>query len=307
VAADPAEGGNVWGGGTFTYLEEAGVHAEPATGWNFNHWLADGSIVSYDTAYTIIVNRDLDLTASFSMKEVLNVSISHEGPDEICQGDTVFLQALATGGDPPYSFSWSSDPPGVSGSSDEIMDQPMQATKYYVRVSDLNATEKTDSVSIDVLSSPPANIVGKGNPPYMLICIDSGYTYQWFMNGNALIGEVKQFYYPGEQGLEAGEYYALVTNDNGCRAKSNEFVQGTKSDFFIYPNPNEGTFNVSIHLAGSLITGELLISDMTGNRISRVTVMGRQGTYHLNLIPKGVFIAELRTGGQRIIKKLIVY
>ena len=141
----------------------------------------------------------------------------------------------------------------------------------------------------------------------MLICIDSGYSYQWYFNQTILSGEEKQFYYPGEQGLEAGTYHAIVSNEIGCSTKSNEFVSEKQLDFNIYPNPNEGSFNVVTNLIGPYNTAELIITDMTGKIIEEVRVGGDIRSYRLSIKQKGIFIAELRTEGQRIMKKLIIY
>ncbi len=80
VTANPAIGGTVSGGGSFTIGSNATVTAVPAAGYTFTNWTENGNIVSSSTSYSFIVNQDRNLVANFeqssSLEETLNNSIT---------------------------------------------------------------------------------------------------------------------------------------------------------------------------------------------------------------------------------------
>ena len=66
VAANPAEGGTVSGGGEFDYGSQVTVTATPAFGFAFTDWEEDGETVSTDLSYTFMVTGDRTLVANFT-------------------------------------------------------------------------------------------------------------------------------------------------------------------------------------------------------------------------------------------------
>lgn len=104
----------------------------------------------------------------------------------ICQGEEIRLFALASGGSGNYSYSWSSNPPGASGSGYILVQQPETNTAYTVTVDDgENTIEK--SVFVSVQESPTANAgedmqVTYGETAILLGEVSGGsgnYSYQW--------------------------------------------------------------------------------------------------------------------------------
>ena len=65
VTANPEEGGEVTGGGTFIYGETCTVIATPNDGYSFRYWTDNGEVVSTDAAYTFTVTGDT-LVANFA-------------------------------------------------------------------------------------------------------------------------------------------------------------------------------------------------------------------------------------------------
>ena len=57
-------------------------------------------------------------------------------PNPVCTGDPVQLFADAQGSTGPFTFSWTSDPPGFTSSLQNPTDTPMVTTTYYVHVTD---------------------------------------------------------------------------------------------------------------------------------------------------------------------------
>ena len=62
--------------------------------------------------------------------------IASASSDTICQGDTVFLHAVASGGSGSYSYSWSSNPAGFNAAVANTFAVPSVSTTYTVVVND---------------------------------------------------------------------------------------------------------------------------------------------------------------------------
>ena len=68
ATADPAEGGTVTGGGSYTYGQTCTLTATSATGYKFVKWTENGTQVSTSANYTFTVTGDRTLVAQFQLK-----------------------------------------------------------------------------------------------------------------------------------------------------------------------------------------------------------------------------------------------
>jgi len=66
VAAKPANGGTVIGGGTYQQGQTCTVRATPATGFTFDSWKENDVVVSTETNYTFTVTSNRNLVAQFN-------------------------------------------------------------------------------------------------------------------------------------------------------------------------------------------------------------------------------------------------
>ncbi|GAB1419663.1 hypothetical protein MASR2M12_24280 [Bacteroidales bacterium] len=77
VAANPADGGTVSGGGTYAHGSNVTVNAVPASGWEFANWKnASGTVVSTSAAYSFTATQNLALTANFNLVYVATFPFS---------------------------------------------------------------------------------------------------------------------------------------------------------------------------------------------------------------------------------------
>ena len=67
VAANPAAGGTVSGGGTFYQGDNCTVTATPASSYMFTNWTEGSTVVSTNATYTFNVTSDRTLTANFNL------------------------------------------------------------------------------------------------------------------------------------------------------------------------------------------------------------------------------------------------
>ncbi|GEM_PF-2445995 len=119
VYADPEEGGEVEGTGTYEYGEEVTVTATANEGYYFVNWTEDGDEVSTDEEYTFEVENDRELVANFESREYeveLTASPEEggnvEGAGTYEEGEEVTVTAVSNLG---YLFvNWTEDGDEIS-------------------------------------------------------------------------------------------------------------------------------------------------------------------------------------------------
>ncbi|MBU1011234.1 MAG: gliding motility-associated C-terminal domain-containing protein [Bacteroidetes bacterium] len=108
-------------------------------------------------------------TGCWSLKDTVMVRVT-DGPlvvhlqssaAAVCPDEQVSLLALTSGGTGNYTYTWSSIPPGLSGSGAEITTTPLANTSYVVRVQDGIQTV-FDTVSVQVNQLPLQQLVSGG-------------------------------------------------------------------------------------------------------------------------------------------------
>ncbi|MBK7871705.1 MAG: gliding motility-associated C-terminal domain-containing protein [Saprospiraceae bacterium] len=209
---------NVQGGTEpYTYVWDNGLPNAPmhtvtptqTTTYNVTVTDVNGCSNTNLTPITIIVNPLPEVEASAS-------------DSTICEGESVTLNAAATGAT-PFTFAWSN---GVNGESQSV--NPTQRTTYVVTVTDGNGCMNADSVTINVNPRPEASILSdKGS-----ICLgDSAtittsatdgtppYTFNW---DNGITG-TPQVVRP----TETTTYSVTVTDANMCMDTASVIVTVT--------------------------------------------------------------------------------
>ena len=78
ASASPNEGGTVSGGGTYTHGASCTLTATPNSGYTFNNWTKNGTVVSTNASYTFTVTADGAYVANFSeTPTILQVSAEY--------------------------------------------------------------------------------------------------------------------------------------------------------------------------------------------------------------------------------------
>jgi len=141
---------------------------------------------------TPVHQRNATLTVLASL--ALSVSVSAT-PASVCNGSSTQLQAFATGGQAPYTYSWSSNPAGFTSTLANPTASPTANTWYICTVHDNVNAVKKDSVYVTILAPPaaPGTITGNVNPcmgateTYSVAPVSGASTYTWTVPSGAVI------------------------------------------------------------------------------------------------------------------------
>ena len=162
--------------------------------------------------------------------------------------------------------------------------------------------------SITVLAVPVASITQSGNT---LNAFPAGMSYQWY-NPNVIPGATNQFYNPPVSGV----YCVMVSDNYGCydtACSEFHFADGiaelSSSDWNIYPNPNDGSFTLSIDAnKGGAV--EMKIINTLGEEIDKRMFDLRSGAHQFYIsnknISAGIYSIQLTTPGGVNEKRMIV-
>jgi hypothetical protein len=137
-------------------------------------------------------------------KRILTVKVTNQAvpvvvisatPDSICQGATVQLNAAASGGTPPYTYAWTSNPAGFTSTLPNPTVTPNITTRYKVTVNDNGGQSVKDSVLVTVLTVPPSPLAIFGltsvckhtSSTYNIAEVTGATSYSWTVPSDATI------------------------------------------------------------------------------------------------------------------------
>ncbi len=191
VTANPAIGGNVSGGGSFTEGESCTVTATPATGYSFANWTENGTVVSSNASYTFTVNANRNLVANFTINTyTINVTANPAIGGNVSGGGTFNYGESCTVTATPatgYSFTnWTENGTVVSSSANYTF--TVNANRNLV------ANFSINTYTINVTANPAigGNVSGGGSFNYGESCTvtatpATGYSFtNWTENGTVV-------------------------------------------------------------------------------------------------------------------------
>lgn len=249
------------------------------------------------------------------------LSVTAEVTDPlICGGGSTQLHALPSGGNPEYTYSWTSTPPGFTSTESDPVITPSVSSTYRVIVNDgFNETESTVSVVVsqlpmvslgsDVTVCPLDSVILKANNPGMSFYWSNGSIADSIVVGTTGIG------------FDLKTIWVEVENEDGCVGTDTvriffDFAQCSgigENDknmrLFVYPNPTNGKTN--IEWEGIYGNVELKISDLNGNEILSRAIQAEpagtyKGTFNIDGNPKGIYLLRLLSEDNVVIRKILL-
>ncbi len=282
------------GTGPYTYLWKPGG----ATG------SVDSNLVANTYTLNITDNNGCAGFAAITITQPTKIKDSIP-KTSVCIGDSVTLFDYSSGGFNPYTYLWS-----TGGTYNFISIAPVNTSKFILAVTDSTGCLTKDSSIIKVNPLPSLILILQSNDT---ICNGAG-VITIFMNpkGGILSGDAVhgKYFYPDSAKTGAFNfiYYSYI-DSNGCSASVTDSIYvesctgipllaGVAGDWLIYPNPNNGNFNIK---SGSINgTISLEIDNVLGQKIydSHFFVSGNSFSKKIDLStqPNGVYICQVMNG-----------
>lgn len=156
-------------------------------------------------------------------------------PNPVCTGGVVQLNADAQGTTGPYTFAWSSVPPGFTSNLQNPTDTPLVNTTYYTTVTDNLGNIIQDDILVELIDPPTASAGDDMNlcygHPYTLQGQAGNYNgIQWHTFGDGTFDDaslLQAVYTPGPADLVAGDalLQILVTGIPPCNIPASDMIK----------------------------------------------------------------------------------
>ncbi|MDD3878237.1 MAG: hypothetical protein PHT69_16580, partial [Bacteroidales bacterium] len=151
------------------------------------------------TTFTLTVTDSLGCPGHNSTNVIVTgiplTAFAISNPPYICAGENSILTAIYTGGDPPYSFQWSSNPGTFTSNAQSPMVSPTVTTQYTVTVTGGGqTTSASTTVNISPKPSAAGNISGlasvcqgQNGVTYSVPTVSGANGYVWNLPSGATI------------------------------------------------------------------------------------------------------------------------
>ena len=294
ATADPVNGGNVTGGGTFNYGNSCTLSATPATGYTFVNWTKNGSQVSTNATYTFTVTESAAYVAHFQLQSfTVNVTANPAeggtvaGGGTFNYGETCTVTATANEG---YDFvNW------VQG----LFSVSEEATYTFTVTNNVNLTAnfalQTFEVKVSVNPSEAGTVTGEGTYNYgdevtLTIVRNEDWAFEnWTENGEVVSEEMNYtFIITSSRNLDANFIYTEGVGENSIETK-------------VYPNPTKGEFT----LEGEGLN-HVRIVNAYGQMVYNADVEGDQVRIDLSQMTKGIYMMHIEAEGGQAVRKIVV-
>lgn len=213
--------------------------------------------------YSVTVTDDLGCTSEQNV-EILTVPILRSQLDSVlpanCSENAGAAYLTASGGLQPYNYNW---PGGLSGRTQT----GLSGGSYDVTITDAGGCDDITTVNV-----PEVNVGVTFERPTLFADFDDATTYQWYDCDNDILlsGETFQDFTPADP----GNYAVIVTYQNCTDTSGCHYIAYTSAEdktkdaaqVNVYPNPNNGLFNVSFDGSASGLV-KLELFDLNGKLI----------------------------------------
>jgi len=298
VSANPANGGTVTGGGTFTYGQSCTITATVSNGFTFINWTEEGSFVTSETTYTFTVTDNRNFVAHFTENPLPFYTITlvakpANGGTVIGSGTYQETQSCTARAIPATGFmfeNWTENEAVVSTddnytftvSSDRNLTAHFSALTYAI-----NAT-------IEPVEG--GTIIGAGNYEYgslasVKVVPNEHYVFQkWTENGNVV--SIDQ------------EYIFTVTGVRNLVAHLN-FIDGvgeqTSVAISLYPNP----VNDKLTVEATEAIEHLEVFSITGAKVLGMTSHNETLEINTANLPAGIYVIRMTTQNATEIRRFV--
>jgi hypothetical protein len=240
-------------------------------------------------------------------ENAITANITPSGNVSVCSGTAVVLAANTGSG---ITYKWYKNGVAISGETKSTYSPKKTASYTVVENNTFGCTSTSAATSVTFLTLPAATITPLGD---LNICLTgsvllqanagTGYTYRWKKGANFLTGQTNQNY----TATTKGTYRVEVTNSSGCSKLSagisvtkvctKSFAEEDASavNILLYPNPNAGSFVLSIQSPqDASIT--IRVINKIGQCVYSTQFSSSENTHQLSMppgIPSGIYVLQV--------------
>jgi hypothetical protein len=251
-----------------------------------NQWYVPSSSGTYTCVYTDDggCSRQSSNQLNLTVKALPNTSVTPNGQQEVCSGDSL---ALSVPFNPGYTYQWFKANTALTSQLSNVY-QAKTTGNYKVKVTGTNGCTKT-SLAVKVTQYKPV-IQAFGPTAFcaggnVVLGATNGTTtaWQWIRNNNDIIGQNNQFF----TAAQAGYYKLRGTAPSGCTALSNSIQvivncrEGLEeSDLLtLYPSPANDLLNISFNGKASItsiqifnLQGQLVLDSHLEDQLTELDI-----------------------------------
>jgi hypothetical protein len=222
-----------------------------------------------------------------------------------CDGGNV---TLTTANDPNLTYQWKKYGNAISGATSSDYTANRTGNYFLSIANGMGCSSRSNAILVTVFSKPAATVsitgslnICNGDSVLLNANTGTGLSYQWkkhiynINNATSASLSVKK----------QGKYRVIVTNQQGCSKTSPvvtvtsncrleaETIMGEQA-LSIYPNPSSGVFNVEFDANVNDKNIQLVITDMTGRKISESNIQKNTVNFQFGEnLPVGIYNAAL--------------
>lgn len=219
---------------------------------------------------------------------------------ELCSNDSLKLSYFGFFKD----VEWSN---GETSRTIWVKEEGQYSVTGYTNIGDCETNSQVVNVSIIPAPDEP-NINFDGTE---LSTDANAEEYQWFRDGNEILGATSNIYKPTEPGL----YNVVIYSQNGCDASSITYeIESTSVSMIedskhirVSPNPFKSKISVYIDINEITNITDIYIRDLNGNIIRHLNPKNNLSDFEIQLdnVAKGMYYLIINTKSNKFIKKII--
>jgi hypothetical protein len=248
------------------------------------------SAIFKDTTYSSLGCMN-EITINLTVNASPNV-IASASNTAICEGDTT--QINGSGAD-VYIWNYGLG----SGPSKDVT--PVADITYIVTGTESSTgCTDTSSVTIYVNSLPAPSINQNVND---LTVTNTYASYQWYFNGNPLVGDTNQTITPSQDGT----YMVEVTNSSGCVGTSNfnyttvGVREITDLGIEVYPNPAQNSLTIN----NKDYSGVTIINSL-GSIVKNSTLVEGNNQLNISDLANGYYILQFTNDNTTVVNQTLI-
>jgi hypothetical protein len=233
------------------------------------------------------LNSDGSIGDHFTILKT-NMELVPQVDGAICVGDSILLSAAHSGGSDAVSYRWE---PGNLADTNAVL-FPEETTTYMLYATDAltgQVDSSTFTITVEELPTPVIVEIDGG------LSVQEGFTYQWYLDGEAIAGATESMYVP----LDLGVYTVELIN-GACSTLSEEYLYITTGiasrsslGIRVYPSPTDDVLTVELDALQGV--AKLRLVDASGKAALVHTLSAERSTVDLSALSSGSYLLLVRS------------